>query len=87
MFFCVRDHLLQKGIRMPEDVSMISVGHDPVFDWLQPSVARIEYDLDKMVRQCVLWARSVSRGKPSQRKSYIKAKLVEGGTIGPVPRG
>jgi DNA-binding LacI/PurR family transcriptional regulator len=78
--------LQQRGIQAPLNVSIISIGHDPGFDWLQPGVSRIEYDLDKMIHQCVLWARSLARGKPSQRKSYIKARLVEGGTIGPVPR-
>ncbi len=86
IFFCIRDHLQQQGIRVPRDVSIISIGHDPGFDWLQPGVSRIEYDLDKMIHQCVLWVRSLARGKPSQRKSHIKARLVEGGTIGPVPK-
>ena len=87
IFYCVRDHLQRQGIQAPRDVSIISIGHDPGFDWLQPGVSRIEYDVDKMIHQCVLWARSLARGKPSQRKSYIKARLVEGGMIGPVPKG
>jgi DNA-binding LacI/PurR family transcriptional regulator len=85
IFFCVRDHLQQRGIRVPQDVSLVSVGSDPNFDWLEPGVARIEYSVDKMLRQCVLWVRALIRGRPNQRKSFISAKLIEGGTIGPVP--
>ncbi|HKK18863.1 MAG TPA: hypothetical protein VJ952_09315 [Opitutales bacterium] len=51
-------------------------------------MTRIEYDLEQMVRQCIRWLRTVARGKPSKGKYYVKARqLVEGGTIGPAPRG
>ena len=81
----VRDHLQQRGIRIPRDVSLISIGNDVNFDWLHPQVARIEYDSDQLIRKCIQWLRSVERGKPSQQKSYVKAKLVDGGSIGPAP--
>jgi len=39
---------------------------------------------ETMIKRLVNWANNVSRGKHDRRKSATKARLVLGGTIGPV---
>lgn len=85
LFIYARDHLLQRGIHAPRDVSMISVGDAAGFESLQPAVSRIAYDLEAMPRAMLRWLRNLQRGKPNQRRKIIKACLIEGATIGPAP--
>ena len=82
MFYCVHEHLLRKGIDAPKDVSLICVDRDPSFAWLHPEVSCIKSDLGKIAQHVVQWLRSVERGRPIKKKTYVKARLIDGGTIG-----
>jgi len=77
LFTTVRNHLARKGILPPEHISLICTDPDPVFTW----------DHRPLIRRVVKWADNISRGKDDRRKSIVEAKLVLGGTIGPVPNG
>lgn len=76
--FCLR-----RGIRIPDDLSLMCGDPNPAFDWCQPSVAHIAWDHRPILRRIVRWANNVSKGREDRRKSYSTAKFVEGGTIGP----
>jgi len=76
-----------RGIRVPDDVSLLCGDPDPDFAWCRPSVAHIRWDSRPWVRRVVGWAANVSRGKDDWRQTLTKAEFVEGGTIGPVPKG
>jgi DNA-binding LacI/PurR family transcriptional regulator len=82
LFLCTYNYLRNKGISAPKDVSLTCVEYAPMFKWLQPEPARIEFDSDKVVHQIFRWLRSVERGKPTKVKAHVKARLTEGGTIG-----
>jgi DNA-binding LacI/PurR family transcriptional regulator/biotin operon repressor len=81
MQFCSR-----RGIRVPEDVSLVCCDADPNFSWCKPSITHIRWDSRPVVRRIVRWAANVSRGKIDQRQTQTPAKLVEGGTMGPASR-
>ena len=76
--FCAR-----KGLRVPQDVSLICTDDDPHFAWFTPEVAHIRWDRRPVVRRIVRWAANVSRGKTDLRQTLTQAEFVEGGTIGP----
>jgi DNA-binding LacI/PurR family transcriptional regulator len=78
---------LANGLRVPEDLSLLCTDPGPAFAWCQPSIAHISWDHRPIVRRIVRWADSLRQGKRDLRKSYSKARFVEGGTIGPVPNG
>lgn len=75
--------LASKGIRVPQDVSLICTDSSRVFDWCQPSVAHIAWDSQLLVRHIVRWAANVGRGKPDFRQTLTPARFVLGGSIGP----
>lgn len=84
MFVAAQQHLAGLGIVAPQQVSMICHDPDPAFEWCEPAISHIQWDPGPMVRRIVRWADNVSRGKEDRRMTLIKAKFVEGGTIGPV---
>jgi DNA-binding LacI/PurR family transcriptional regulator len=86
-FIAAMQHLAQGGIVAPRDVSLICDDPDPAFAWCRPSVAHIRWDSRRWARRIVRWVDNVARGKDDRRQSFTKARLVEGGTIGPAPKG
>ncbi len=83
-FAAVMQFLCRKGLRVPEDVSVICTDHADWFDWLRPSVAHIRWDPKPVVRRIVRWADNVSGGREDIRQIETPAEFVPGGTIGPV---
>lgn len=84
MFVAAQQHLAGLGIVAPQQISMICHDPDPAFEWCEPAISHIHWDPGPMVRRIVRWADNVSRGKDDRRMTLIRAKFVEGGTIGPV---
>jgi DNA-binding LacI/PurR family transcriptional regulator len=80
-FFAAQQFISRRGLRVPEDVSLVATDPDPAFHWCRPSVAHITWDSDPVVRRVVLWAANVSRGKEDRRQTLTPAAFVEGGTI------
>lgn len=84
LFAAAQQHLAQKGILAPRDVSLVCC--DPpeaALAWMRPSVAHIRWDHRPVVRRIVQWARNVSHGRKDLRQSETVAEFVDGGTIGP----
>ncbi|MDE0861703.1 MAG: substrate-binding domain-containing protein [Akkermansiaceae bacterium] len=86
LFFAAQQFLLHRGLRVPEDVSLVCTDRDPYFLWCKPSIAHIHWDSAPVVRRIVSWAANVSRGNDDRRQTYSKAEFIEGGTVGPAPR-
>ncbi|MCH7227662.1 substrate-binding domain-containing protein [Haloferula sp. A504] len=82
LFGAVMQFLGRKGLRVPEDVSLVCTDHADWFDWLQPSVAHIRWDPAPVVRRIVRWADHLSRGKRDVGQVETLAEFVPGGTIG-----
>ena len=77
---------LARGLRIPDDLSLLCTDPGTAFEWSQPSIAHIEWDHHPIVRRIVDWASNLSKGKEDKRKSHVNAKFIEGGTIGPAPK-
>lgn len=86
ILLAVRDHLARRGIIAPRDVSLVCLDQDPSFAWCEPLVDHCSWDYAPIIRRVVRWAKNVSRGKRDHRQTDIKARFVQGGTIGPVPK-
>lgn len=87
LFAAAQQFLARRGLRVPEDVSLICTDADPTFTWCKPSVAHIRWDSRPVVRRIVRWAANLSSGKPDVRQVLTPAEFVPGGTIGPVAGG
>ncbi|MEJ6572612.1 MAG: substrate-binding domain-containing protein [Akkermansiaceae bacterium] len=83
-YFATQSFLVNWGIRVPQDLSLICVDNDPHFSQCQPSVSHIRWSSQPIVNRIVSWVRNISEGKEDTRQTMIKAEFVEGGTMGPV---
>jgi len=79
-----QQHLAQRGIFAPRDVSLIC-DDDPTFEWCEPPVCCIRWQSSLWAHRIVRWVCNVANGKDDRRQTFTKAKFVEKGTIGPVP--
>jgi DNA-binding LacI/PurR family transcriptional regulator len=82
-FFATQQFLSRRGLRVPEDVSLVATDPDPTFHWCRPSIAHITWESGLLVKRIVRWAANVSGGIDDRRQTLTKAEFVEGGTIGP----
>ena len=85
LFAAAHQFLAGRGIRVPEQVSLICTDACPTFAWFKPPIAHIRWDSRPVVRCVVRWAGNVSRGKRDVRQTLTPAEFVAGGTIGPAP--
>lgn len=86
LLHAVQVHLAQKGILAPKHISLFCNDLEQSFAWTRPEISHIRWDHRPTIRRVIQWANHVTRGKEDRKKSYVKATLYEGGTIGPVPR-
>lgn len=80
-------YLSRRGLKVPDDVSLICSDEDPGFEWCQPAVSHIRWDYRPVARRVVRWANNVARGKNDRRQTLAQAEFVEGGTVGPACSG
>ena len=85
-YFATLHFLLNRGIRVPQDLSLVCLDDDPYFKQCRPSVSHIRWSSRPVVNRIVRWANHVSQGKEDTRQTTIKAEFIEGGTIGPAPK-
>jgi hypothetical protein len=86
LFHAAKEHLAQKGILAPRDVSLICIDGDPTFEWCEPSVAHIRWDSRPLVGHIMSWADNVARGRKDLRQNCTQAEFVDGGTVGPAAK-
>ena len=76
-------YLVRKGLRVPEDVSLICTDPDPNFAWCRPTVAHVNWDYNLVVRRFIRWINNLAAGKEDRRQTFTKAEYVRGETVGP----
>lgn len=86
-FVAILQFLAARGIRVPQQVSLVCTNADSVFAWCVPSISHIAWDSGSLVRRIVRWAATVSRGGRDVKQSSVPAEFVKGGTTGPAPAG
>lgn len=83
-FVATMQFLLQRGLKVPSDVSIISTDDDVALSHCDPTVACMTWDMRPVIHRIVQWAANVSRGKADFTQTLTPAEFVPGGTIGPV---
>ncbi len=84
LFHAVSHHLNRRGIRCPDDISLICTDPDHTFTWCRPTIAHIHWDIQALLRRILRWAKNLQQGKNDRKQINIPAKFVTGGTVGVV---
>lgn len=79
--------LAHRGIRVPQQVSLVSTDDDASLAWCHPTVAHMRWDNAFIVRRVVRWVNAVRKGKPDRKIINVPAVFIPGGSIGPVGKG
>ena len=83
-FIAALAFLVRRGIRVPEQVSLVSGDCEAVLDVCHPRFAHMRWDNRLIVRRVVRWVDAVRKGKADHKTINIPAEFVPGGSIGPV---
>jgi len=83
LFAPVQQFLQRRGLRVPEDVSLIITEPHPYLDWCRPSIAHVVWDNRPILRRILRWAGRVSRGQRDVQQTLTPTSIYAGGTIGP----
>jgi len=86
-FLAALQFCANRGLRVPNDVSLVSTDDSRHFAWFRPSISHIRWDRKAVMRRIERWAANISRNKSDLRQTFTKAIFIEGGTIGPVGEG
>ena len=76
--------LAGRGIKVPEQVSLVTEDYDACFRFYQPSIAHTAWRSEPIVHRIVQWATAISQHRPDLRQVNFPAEFIPGGTIGPV---
>jgi LacI family transcriptional regulator len=85
-YFATTQFLLNRGLRVPQDVSLICCDVAPYFKRYQPTISHVRWNDQLMVNRIGRWAKNISLGKEDTRQTRIDAEFVEAGTIGVAPK-
>ena len=83
-FIAALAFLVRRGIRVPEQVSLVSGDCETILDVCHPRFAHMRWDNSFIVRWVVRWVDAVRKGKADRKTINISAEFVPGGSIGPV---
>ncbi len=77
--------LIQRGLRVPEDVSIFCSEPSITSGWSQAVISHLNWSSKAMVRPTLRWIKNVSLGRKDLSHTFIKLEYVEGDTIGLAP--
>ena len=81
--FGVLSYLAARGLKVPEDVSVVCGNDASGFAWTQPRVAHYQHDDGRMARRIVKWVDHWAQGRMDCKQEFAPARLIEEGSIGP----
>jgi DNA-binding LacI/PurR family transcriptional regulator len=86
-YIAAAEFLARRGIKVPEQVSLVSTDDDPSLAWCHPPIARMRWDPKPVIRRVVRWVDAVRKGKADRKTINSPVEFIPGGSIGPVWKG
>ncbi|SHK18753.1 DNA-binding transcriptional regulator, LacI/PurR family [Rubritalea squalenifaciens DSM 18772] len=72
------------GIKIPRDLSVLSLSYDERFEWMQPVPVMTRFPIKKAIKLFKSWMRG---GLESVGKNFLQVELRKGESIGPARKG
>ena len=84
-FIATQQFFAKRGLRVPEQVSLLCIDSGSSFDWCMPTIAHIRWESAPVIRRIIQWATNVSKGRVDKKQTNTPAEFIPGGTLGPAP--
>ncbi len=81
-YIAVLNFCMQRGLKVPDDLSLACLDYQNLLDHCLPPVAHITWRHAPVIQQVVRWADMLSRGKSEPSQHYTTAEFIDGPTIG-----
>ncbi len=81
--FGVLSYLAARGLKVPDDVSVVCGNESTNFAWMQPQVAHYQHDDVTLMRRLVEWVNHWAQGRSHVKQEGLMTRLIELGSIGP----
>jgi DNA-binding LacI/PurR family transcriptional regulator len=75
-----------KGLRVPQDLSLICMSDDHATDWLSPLASHFARPMDKLASTLSDWLEDITSHNNFTLKASIRSHWVEGETVAAAPR-
>lgn len=85
LYFALTQFLIHEGIRVPHEVSLACVDHDPHFRWCKPTVAHVSWNASLVASRVMRWVHHLAQGKDDRKLTTIKTRFLDGESLGPPP--
>lgn len=79
-------YLARRGLRVPQDVSILTIHSDPTFRHIRPRIARFEFPEKEHALRIQRWVQNLAKGRPDQRQVLFDAGFSPGSSIGPAKK-
>jgi len=79
----VLSFLSRRGLKIPEDVSVICETLDNALSWHRPALAHFTADYDSVLRRVLRWVEGVAKGRLDLRQISSGSEFDPGRSIGP----
>ncbi len=73
----------RRGLRVPKDLSLLSIGKDETLSWSDPPIAHMCYDEKLPIRHILKWVQGVAGGKRDRKCVLFPASFDPAESIGP----
>lgn len=77
--FCAK-----RGIAIPDQLSAVVIGDDPVFPWMRPTPSYYDFSIDRFAKTLVKWV-STGGEEPGRGLHVVPATYAGGDTLAPAP--
>lgn len=86
IYTAILHYCSKRGLKVPEDLSLVCTDPDENFEWCRPSVAHIAWNPTSVVRCLARWISNVKLGVEDVHQTLTTARYIKGDTVAPAPR-
>ncbi len=76
--------LAERGLRVPDHVSVVSILPDPMQAFYRPALAHFQWPVQPHVKRVIEWVNALARGKADRKAKTTEPSFVPAESIGPI---
>lgn len=77
----IMQHLLKKGMRIPQDIGVMGFGNIDCLQYIHPSLATVSRDLEEAGQAAADILLNIINGSPAPAETLLPCKALDGGSI------